>query len=123
MKKALFFDTYALFEIVEGNRDYGPYTKDIAVVTTKMNLMELYYGLLSRFSKQTAEACYNEFRKSAVETDDEIIKRACEFRALFRSRNLSFIDCLGYMTAILNNLKFLTGDIQFKDLPGVEFVR
>lgn len=88
-----------------------------------MNLMELYYGLINKFGKQVAEECYEEYAEFTIEINDEVIKRACEFRVLFKSKNLSFIDCLGYMAAKLNNIKFLTGDKQFENLENVEFVK
>ena len=40
-----------------------------------------------------------------------------------RKKNLSYADCLGYAFALENNRLFLTGDKEFKDMKGVEFVR
>ena len=53
--KTYFLDSYAFFEILKGNPNYTPYKKDTAFVTTKLNLMELYYGLLLGFNKKTAD--------------------------------------------------------------------
>jgi len=58
-----------------------------------------------------------------VEIDEEIILAATKFRKHYHQRNLSYADCIGYVYAVRNNLKFLTGDEQFKDLLGVEFVK
>ena len=44
--KAIFFDTYALYELIRGNPAYKVYSKDIALMTTRLNLMELHYGYL-----------------------------------------------------------------------------
>ena len=43
--KTFFLDTYALYEIIEGNENYIEYTKNVAIVTTKINIMELFYVL------------------------------------------------------------------------------
>lgn len=40
-----------------------------------------------------------------------------------KNKNLSYTDCIGYIFAIKNNLKFLTGDKKFNDMPNVEFVQ
>ena len=44
--KSFFFDTYAFYELIKGNLNYKTYDKEIIVITTKLNLMELHYGLL-----------------------------------------------------------------------------
>lgn len=118
-----FFDTYAFYEIIEGNNNYKPYTKGIAVITTKLNLMELHYGLLLKYGKKIADKYYDELVDFCIEFDDNLIKKANELKASLKKRNLSYIDCLGYMIAKLKNIKFLTGDQQFADLDNVEFVK
>jgi predicted nucleic acid-binding protein len=118
-----FFDTYTFYEIIEGNDNYKPYSKGIAIITTKLNLMELHYGLLLSYGKETANKYYDEFVPFCVDIDDTTIKMANEFRASFKKRHLSYVDCLGYVIAKLRNIKFLTGDQQFSDLDNVEFVK
>ena len=46
-----------------------------------------------------------------------------QFRAESKSRDLSYVDCIGYVIAMRNNIRFLTGDRQFRNLPNVTFVR
>lgn len=121
--KTFFFDTYALYEIIEGNPNYILYTKNIAIITTKLNLMELHYGLLSRYGKEIAEKYYNELVKFSIPINDEIIKMANEFKHSFKIKKFSYIDCIGYVTSKLRGVKFLTGDNQFKDMENVEFVK
>ena len=53
MRKAYFFDTYAFFEILNGNQNYSKYLKVVGA-TTKLNLMELHYGLLREYGKEFA---------------------------------------------------------------------
>lgn len=118
-----FFDTYAFYELMGGNKNYGPYAKGIAIVTTRLNLMELHYGLLVKYGKEEADKCYDRLVKFAVEVDDEIIKKSNEFRAYSKGKNISYVDCIGYTIAKSRNIKFLTGDNQFKGLENVEFVK
>ena len=45
--ESLFFDTYALFEIVHISKNYHKYTmQEVSPITTKLNLMELYRLIL-----------------------------------------------------------------------------
>jgi uncharacterized protein len=121
--KTYFFDSYAFYEILAGNENYKPYTKDIAIVTTKMNLMELQYGLFAANGKEFADKIYDQYVKFAVEIDDEIIKKATELRYSLKERKVSYVDCIGYIIARVRKIPFLTGDKQFKDLDNVEFVK
>ena len=117
-----FFDTYAFYEIIEGNKDYEKYN-EVSIVTTKMNLMELHYGLLIKRGKEEADKIYYRLVKFAIDIEDNIIILANEFRASMKKRKLSYIDCLGYVIARSNNIKFLTGDKEFKYLENVEFIK
>ena len=40
-----------------------------------------------------------------------------------RGKNLSLIDCLGYVIARRLNIPFLTGDREFEDMDNVEYVK
>lgn len=118
-----FFDTYAFYELIEGNQNYKKYEKGISIITTKLNLMELHYGLLRVYGKIIAEKYFETFSKFCIEINDEIIKEANEFKLLHKKRKLSYIDCIGYILANKHKVRFLTGDNQFQDLPNVEFVK
>ena len=120
--RTLFFDSYAFFEILNGNLAYEPYTKEISIITTKLNLMELHYGLLRKEGKEKAEEFYEEYLKFVIDFSDEDIKEANQFRLEQKKQDLSYIDCLGYILAKKRGIKFLTGDGKFKDLANVEFV-
>ena len=121
--KYFFFDTYAFFEIMEKNPNYLRYCKNVAIVTTKWNLMELHYGLLREYNRDVANYYYDLLVEFAMPVDDLIIKKANEFRLEFKKRELSYVDCLGYTIAKVRGIKFLTGDKQFQDLENVEFVK
>jgi len=121
--KTFFFDTYALYEIIEGNKNYRSYIKNVAIVTTKLNLMELYYGLLVNYNEKTANDLYDKFLSYYTSIDDNSIKKAMIFRALNKKKDLSYIDCVGYIISKQRNIKFLTGDKEFEDMENVEFVK
>ena len=55
--------------------------------------------------------------------DATTIKEAMLFSAKHKRQDLSAADCIGYVMAIKLGLKFLTGDRQFRDMAGVEFVK
>lgn len=121
--EAYFYDTYALIEVYIGKKSYIPY-KRARVVTSQLNLFELYYSLrrrevepakLASFVSRVAEVCLNLTPK--------LLYEAAEFKLKMRKRRLSYADCLGYVMALRLGVKFLTGDSQFSELPNVEFVK
>lgn len=118
-----FFDIYAFFEIICGNPDYEKYKKDISIITTRLNLMELHYGLLRLYDKKIAEYYFDKFSKYTKYIDNEIIKKANEFKLLHKKKGFSYVDCIGYILAKKLNAKFLTGDREFENLENVEFVK
>src|SRR3972149_11016099 len=118
-----FFDTYALYETITETPIYLEYAKNVKMVTTRMNLMELYFSLLKKYPANMIEAYYALLLKFCVAIDDEVIKKACLFRHANRSKGFSYIDCLGYVIARTMNMTFLTGDRAFKGMDGVEFVK
>lgn len=48
--------------------------------------------------------------------------RASKFRFENIKKGLSFIDCFGYVLALNNHMKFLTGYKEFEGVENVEFV-
>ncbi len=121
--KTYFFDSYAFYEIINGNPAYRGFIENIGILTTKLNLMELYYGLLLKYNKNTANKYYDGLVKYCVELNDETIKHACLFKLINKKKSLSYVDCIGYIIAKQRNIKFLTGDKQFENLENVEFVK
>jgi len=119
-----FFDTYALIEIIKGNHRYKEYEKE-EIITTRINLMELYYSLLRLFNERVAEHYFNFFFPSCVPIENHIIKTAMKFRLEQRKKKnlISYIDCIGYFVALQNNVRLLTGEKHFLGLKNVEFVK
>lgn len=121
--KTYFFDSYAFYEIINGNPSYKQFIENIGILTTKLNIMELYYGLLLRYNKAMANKYFDELIKYCIELDDETIKHACLFKLINKKLDLSYVDCIGYIIAKQRNVRFLTGDKQFENLENVEFVK
>lgn len=119
----LFFDTYAFFEVLKRSPNYNNFLKNFSVITTRLNLMELYYGLIKNYDTEIADYVYDYLLKYVVEADDEAIKEAMKFKLKNKGRKLSYVDCIGYVVALRSNVKFLTGDRQFKGMENVEFVQ
>ena len=117
-----FLDTYALIEIVKGNKNYQRFL-DSELFTSIFNLYELYYALLRDYNKQTAKKFFEQFRNNVLEIRDEYIFEASKFKLQNRKQKLSYTDCLGYVITLTYNMKFLTGDKEFKDKKSVEFVK
>jgi predicted nucleic acid-binding protein len=115
-----FFDSYALIEILLGNPKYKDY-KDYSFVFTKLNLSEIYYSFLLKNSIK-AEKILETYEDNIIDFSIDIIRKAMKFRFENKKLNLSYADCIGYICALENNLKFLTGDEKFKNMANVEFV-
>ncbi len=120
---AFFFDTYAFYEIITGNPNYAKFTKDVKIITTKLNLMELYYQLLSLYNKDEAISLFRRYWEFIIPITDEDIIEAMDFRKAHYKRDLSYVDCIGYIIAMKTGIPFLTGDKGFRDFPNVEFVK
>ena len=120
--KTFFCDTYALIEIIKGNRNYSGYTNFI-LITSELNLMELYYSLLRDFGKSAADQYFKEWEASSVRIPTSFIEAAMEFKYTHNKEKLSYVDCMGYIYAKIHNLPFLTGDSKFQNKEGVEFIK
>ena len=117
----MFFDTYALIEIAKGNPRYGRYLDVERILVTKLNLIELYYAIIRDFNEIEAKRHYFFYLPFVRDITDETVFEAMGFR--LRHRNLSYSDCIGYVIAKHEGVKFLTGDVAFKGLENVEFVK
>ncbi|MBI2147697.1 PIN domain-containing protein [Candidatus Woesearchaeota archaeon] len=121
-KNHYFFDTYAVIEISEGNKNYLPYI-DTSAVITKLNLFEIFYSFLSKQGIEMADIAFNKYKGVIVDVHDDVIREAALFRHQHKKRKVSMTDCVGYCTAKRLGIKFLTGDKEFIDMENVEFVQ
>jgi predicted nucleic acid-binding protein len=121
---AIYLDTYAIMEIDRGSPNYRRYVlNSIDAITSLFNLIEIYFVYLKKFGEKEADEIYNNVKLMVVPVDDSIIKEAMKFKLAHQKKRFSIADCIGYITALKFEAKFLTGDFAFKDLSGVEFVR
>ncbi len=117
-----FADTYALVEIVKGNKAYLQYM-DEELFTSLLNLYELFYNLLKDYDADTAKELFYEFYSLLLPINDSHIFAAAHIKLLHKKRNVSYVDALGYAIALEENIKFLTGDKAFEKMENVEFVK
>ena len=117
-----FYDSYAIIEILEENQNYINF-KDEIIFTSVLNLFEVYYYLLRVYDKKTADFWVNNFDFNFLELIPEISIEASKLRFENKKKDLSLTDCVGYILAINNNLKFLTGDSKFENMENVEFIK
>ena len=122
MTEIFFCDTYALIEIIKGNPAYQRYLNH-AMMTSDYNLMELYYAFIRDYSKEEADKYFDIWSKFSIYIPRKAIRQAMEFRSANKKDSLSYIDCIGYIFSLQNRIRFLTGDIKFKNIANVEFVR
>jgi len=118
-----FYDSYAIIEYLKGNKKYQKYFKEPIGVTTRLNLMEVYYSLLG--DEVYAEEVYSSFLSVIIDPSDEEIRNAMKKRKELKEKglNISYADAIGYSISIERKIKFLTGDKEFRNLPNVEFVK
>jgi predicted nucleic acid-binding protein len=117
-----FFDSYAIIEIVKENKNYLKYLDEEATITI-FNLAEIYYSVLNEHPLEKADAVFESYKNATVEIDEDILKEAVKFRKQNKKKNLSYADCIGYIYALRNNMKFLTGDKEFEGMRNVEFAK
>ena len=117
-----FCDTYALVEIIKGNKSYHPYL-DQELHTNILNLYGLFYNLLKEYGEITAKEYFYEFVSLILPIEDHYLFAAASFKLKFQKKNVSYADALGYAMAENKNMRFLTGDKEFKDMDNVEFVK
>ena len=121
-KMPYFFDTYAIIEIIKLNPNYNSYN-NLKIVTSIMNLGELYNLFLKDKGRKYADDFFESCNFEFLEISPKIMVEAVRFRYENRKKNISLTDSVGYVLALGQELKFLTGDRQFENLPNVEFVK
>ena len=116
----LCLDTYALVELETINPKYSfLLNKDFVIPDTTM--AEFYTVLLQKHDERTADYWHRKFSAFCRPVSREVLIKAVKFRK--ENRGMSFFDCVGYMFALENNIKFVTGDKAFKGRKGVEYVK
>ena len=122
MEVNYFWDSYAVIEFENGNPSYQIFS-GTKVSFTIFNLGEIYWNFLNNLEEKETNDLYEYYKDSVVEISDEVLKEAIKFRKVNKKKDLSYADCIGYIYALKNGMKFLTGDKEFQGLKNVEFVR
>jgi len=122
IKMSYFYDTYAIISLIEGDKNYDKYKKNI-ITTNLLNLAEIYNIFLRTHGKQTASYWIKKLNFNLLELDEDSLFKAVEFRFYNKKENLSLTNCIGYILALKNNMTFLTGDEKFENKKNVEFVK
>ena len=120
--KIFLADTYALIELLGGNPNYKPYLNHI-LITTKFNLIELYYHFLHDYDKETADKYLDLYSKFIIPITFNSIRKGMEFKLKYNKEKLSYVDCIGHALALELGIKFLTGDEKFDNKDNVEFIK
>ena len=119
-------DTYALVEVLKGNPAYRRYAGE-ELVTSEFNLLELAYALTRDYGKNRALRILEILRAFVTiiqPTDEDYVEASLlRIKLARQGRSISLIDALGYTLALRLRIRFLTGDREFKDLDGVEYVK
>jgi predicted nucleic acid-binding protein len=121
--KLFFVDSYAIIDYLKGNKNFEKYFEENEAITTRLNLMEVYYSALRDATEELAEEYFNSFLGKCTALEDETIKNAMKFKLKEKAKKISYVDAIGYQIALEKNIKFLTGDKQFKEMKNVEFVK
>jgi predicted nucleic acid-binding protein len=112
-------------EYLKGSTLYKRYFAGHELVTSRLNLIELYYVLLQDEGEALADEAYFAFKQYEVEITDEDVKKGMKFRLACKAKreNISYADAIGYTLCGRLGADFLTGDDAFRKKPGVEFVK
>jgi hypothetical protein len=115
-------DTYALVEIHDENPDFLPYLEKEFIIPNI--IMAEFYGIIFRnYNEQTANYLLKKFQPFIMNVSFDTIIKSVNFRYLNKAKNFSFFDAVGYTFARENHMTFVTGDLAFKEIEGVEFIK
>lgn len=115
-------DTYALWEIQLGNKNYIEILLSDFVITD-WTLCEFYKTVIREHNKRTADYWLKKLMPFVCKVNINTLISAVNFQEENKKSNLSLFDCVGYVFSIENNYKFVTGDKEFKDKKGVKFLK
>jgi len=121
MTSKFVFDSYAILEILKGNKNYLKYENE-EVIINNFIFAELCY-IFYREREPKTEEYIHEYSKFINSVKPEWIDEAMKFRVKWKDRNVSITDCVSYIMAKKLEIKFLTWDKEFQNADNVEFVK
>jgi predicted nucleic acid-binding protein len=114
-------DTYALIEITNANVKTEKYLNDNIIIPDVV-LAEFHWTILKAQNPQTASFWKRLLLPYVKNVPSEIYIKAMDFRFTHKKQKLSFFDCVGYVFAQEQKIPFVTGDKEFKNMKGVDFI-
>ena len=118
-----YYDSYAIIEFLKGNVKFQSYFIKFEGITSFYNILEVYYSILKEEGEFKANQVLELISPLVMPPKFDDVEPSMKFRLKHKKKKFSYTDCLGYTMAKRENLKFLTGDEGFKQLPNVEFVK
>lgn len=118
----LCLDTYTLIEINNSNPKFVSLL-DEEVVITDITMAEFYADMFRKYNEKTADYWHKKLGGFCKSVSRWVLIKAVKFRIENKEKNLSFFDCVGYIYAQENNMRFVTGDKEFKEMKGVLFIK
>lgn len=122
MTESYVFDTYALLEVLEGNSAYRKYSEHSGVIINHFIFAEFCYAIIRKYPPDYTDYAAKLKSKISIIPTAKIME-AMKFRYKHKKLKLSMTDCISYMQAQNQGIRFLTGDRQFANMSGVEFVK
>ncbi len=118
----LCLDSYALWEIQLGNPKFAAIMEKDFIVAD-WTLVEFYKTILREHNLVTADYWLRKLTPFCKKVELGLLIKAVQLQHRNKKRNLSLFDCVGYMFAVENNMQFVTGDKEFRNVPGVVFIQ
>lgn len=115
-------DTYALIEMRLENPAYAKYLSCDIIIPEPV-LAEYYYVLYRQLDRSTADKWFEKLKVYRTPTSVKNWIDALIYRHEHKRQNLSVFDCIGYIYSLDNGYTFVTGDKEFKNKKGVEYVK
>lgn len=115
-------DTYALMAIAQGDSNFAKYIAEDFVLPDT-TLAEFYWVLIRDFSEHIALEWIDKLKPYSKSPERDDLINAMNFRFQHRKNNISFFDAVGYVFAQKHHILFVTGDKEFRDFSGVEFIK
>lgn len=117
-----YLDNYALVEITNDNKRFHKFF-DTEFIISDLTLADFYRVLLRKFNQQTAEYWAKRLNAYSLSVAREVLFKAIKFKHKNKEKGFSFFDCVGYTLARERKALFVTGDEEFRNMPGVEFIK
>ncbi|MEK6983003.1 MAG: PIN domain-containing protein [Nanoarchaeota archaeon] len=118
----LCLDTYALVEIWKANPKFSAIFNQNFVITDT-TMAEFYIFLYKNENENIAIEWHNKLSPYCQYISRDILIKALKYTINNKKENLSVFDCISYIYALENNIKFVTGDKFFEDKEGVLFIQ